>query len=151
MAEPECPGGDSIMSSPAMRLLPDNHCFRLTEDADYTWCHDTEEYDALRLQVPEGFRHDFASVPRLLWWFVSPVDLGLASIFHDWLYRKGGRVVTLGRSRVDGTWREVEKPWSRFDADRLFARIMREQGISRLRRRTAFKAVQWLGGDGWRV
>lgn len=144
-----CPGGESVTSSPAMRLLPGNRCFELTEDAVYTWCHEVEEYDALRLIAPAGFRHDFASVPRPLWWFISPIDLGLASVFHDWLYQAGGRVTTMGRRSVDASWVEIDEEWSRFDADRLFARMMREQGVSRLRRRTAFKAVQWFGGAGW--
>lgn len=147
---PGCPDGASIIDSPAMRLLADNRCFRLTEDARYTWCHATDHHDTLSLRVPEGFTHDFASVPRPLWWFVGPVDLGLASIFHDWMYRHGGRVETLGR-RLDGAgWEVIDTPWSRRDADRLFARIMREQGVSRFRRRAAFLAVQWFGGGGWR-
>jgi len=132
-----------------MRLLPDNRCFRLTEDATYTWCHDSREYDALRLVVPMGFQHDFASVPRALWWFISPIDLGLASIFHDWLYRESGRVTTLGRTKRAGEWVQVNDPWSRYDADRLFARMMREQGVSQFRRRAAFRAVQWFGERTW--
>lgn len=147
---PDCPGGDSVVSSPSMRLQPDNRCFRLTEDAAYTWCHATGDHDALRLVVPSGFEHDFASVPRGLWWFISPIDLGIASIFHDWLYREGGGVTTLARRRGDGAWVELTDPWTRFDADRLFARMMREQGVSKLRRRAAFKAVHWFGGSGWR-
>ncbi|HKK94493.1 MAG TPA: DUF1353 domain-containing protein [Longimicrobiales bacterium] len=147
--EPRCPGGESVISSPAMRLLAGNRCFRLTEDARYTWCHAADDHETLSLRVPEDFTHDFASVPRLLWWFVGPVDLGLASIFHDWLYRHAGRVETLGRRTDDGAWEMIDTPWSRRDADRLFARIMREQGVSKLRRRAAFVAVQWFGGGGW--
>ncbi len=150
-AELPCPGGASIIGSPAMRLLPDNHCFVLTEDARYVWCHASEDgrYEALALVVPEGFTHDFASVPRVLWSLVAPFDLGLASIFHDWLYRHAGEVVTLGRPTGGSDWEPIDTPWTRRDADRLFARIMREQGVSKLRRRSAFLAVQRFGRAGW--
>jgi hypothetical protein len=134
-----------------MRLLPDNQCFMLTEDARYVWCHASPDgrHEALALVVPEGFTHDFASVPRILWWLVAPFDLGLASIFHDWLYRHSGSVVTFGRPAGGSGWEALDTPWTRRDADRLFARIMREQGVPRTRRRAAFLAVQWFGGRGW--
>ncbi|MDT8369018.1 MAG: DUF1353 domain-containing protein [Longimicrobiales bacterium] len=132
-----------------MRLRHDHRYFVLTEDAAYRWYHDAGNYDALEVIVPEAFIHDFASVPRPLWWFISPFDLGLASIFHDWLYRNGGHVETRARRSSDGVWQSVTTPWTRRDADRLFARIMREQGVPKLRRRAAFQAVQWFGGKAW--
>lgn len=132
-----------------MRLEPDNRSFRLVEPAEYSWCHAVEGFEALRLVVPEGFNHDFASVPRPLWWFISPIDLGLATVFHDWLYRHAGEVETLGRRPGSSEWDSIETPWVRRDADRLFARMMRESDVTRFRRRTAFRAVHWFGERGW--
>lgn len=39
--------------------------------------------------IPAGFVTDFASVPRLLWWLISPTDdtLAIPAIIHDLLYR----------------------------------------------------------------
>ncbi|MEX2473199.1 MAG: DUF1353 domain-containing protein [Gemmatimonadota bacterium] len=142
------------VTSPAQMLSADFRSFRLLEAARYTWWNPLgapePERDVLRLDVPESFTHDFASVPRVLWMLISPLDLGLASIFHDWLYRKGGQVTTLRWDRADGRWDPVEKPWSRRQTDELFARMMREQGVPKWRRRAAYLAVRFAGGSSWR-
>lgn len=142
------------VTSPAQKLTADFRSFRLLEVARYTWWNPLgapdPERDLLRLEVPEGFTHDFASVPRVLWMLISPLDLGLASLFHDWLYRAGGRVTTLRWDRTDGRWDPVEDPWSRRYADELFARMMREQGVPKWRRRAAYLAVRLAGGSSWR-
>jgi hypothetical protein len=135
------------VSAPAQVLLPDLRRFRLLEAATYTWRHESRSY---RLVVPAGFEHDFASVPRPLWALISPIDLGLASMFHDWLYRNRGRVTTLQWDAAAERWTPRKDPWIRRDADRLFARIMREQGVARWRRRLAFRVVRVVGGRYWR-
>lgn len=147
---PDVPGR---VTSPAQKLSADFRTFQLLEAARYTWWNPLEaprhERNLLRLEVPEDFTHDFASVPRVLWMLISPLDLGVASIFHDWLYRKGGRVTTLRWDRADGRWDPVEEPWSRRYADELFARMMREHGVPRWRRRVAYLAVRFAGGRHW--
>ena len=63
--------------------------------------------------VREGFRHDFASVPRLLQWLYPPAGTkgnpyGIAALLHDWLifHRKiGGRDIT--RKEADDIFLEV--------------------------------------------
>jgi len=136
---------------PPQEFLSDFRRFRLRGEATYTWrLQRTEKEDIFRLPVGDGFEHDFASVPRLLWALISPLDLGVGSIFHDWLYRNGGVVNTLRWDPDNGTWIPVSTPWTRKDADRLFARIMREQGVSSLRRKLAYTAVHWFGGGAWR-
>jgi len=137
------------VTSPAQKLTPDFRSFLLLEEAWYTWWHREQ---LLRLVVPADFTHDFASVPRPLWTLISPLDLGLASIFHDWLYRTGGRVTTLRwLPEFDTcTWEEVRTPWTRVQADELFARMMREQGVVKWRRRAAYLAVRVAGRAHWR-
>ena len=150
-AFPLSPEVEGQVSSPSQRLDPDLHHFALCEDATYTWWHPLEKKDrsVYRLVVPCGFHHDFATVPRLLWALISPLDLGLASIFHDWLYRKGGKVETLKWLPDNGIWEPQRQPWSRKHTDELFARIMREQGVARWRRRAAYLAVRAFGRDHW--
>ena len=147
-APPLPPGVPGEVSAPRQTLLPDLRRFRLADEATYTWRHAPEGGAAgvYRLVVPEGFDHDFASVPRPLWSIIAPVDLGIASIFHDWLYVNAGRVETL---RWTGAWTPVATPWTREDADRLFARLMREQGVARWRRRAAYLAVRAFAGGFW--
>ena len=137
------------VGAPRQVLLPDLRRFRLADDVAYTWRHAPEggAEGVYRLVVPEGFDHDFASVPRLLWFLIAPVDLGIASIFHDWLYARAGRAETL--RWAGGAWEPVARPWTREAADRLFARLMREQGVARWRRRAAFLAVRTFAGRFW--
>ena len=140
------------VSAPRQVLLPDLRRFRLADQATYTWRMPEREGPAgvYRLVVPEGFEHDFASVPRLLWALVAPLDLGIASLFHDWLYRRAGRAETLRWTGAQGAlWEPVREPWTRRDADRLFARLMREQGVARWRRRLAYLGVRWFAGSVW--
>ncbi|MDT0631029.1 DUF1353 domain-containing protein [Rubrivirga litoralis] len=152
-APPLLPGVPGDVTAPRQTLLPDLRRFRLADDASYTWRHTPEggAEGVYRLVVPAGFEHDFASVPRPLWALVAPIDLGIASIFHDWLYARAGRAETLrwaGRTPGAG-WEPVPKWWTRRDADRLFARLMREQGVPRWRRRAAFLAVRAFAGGVW--
>ena len=147
-APPLPPDAAGDVRAPRQILLPDLRRFRLADDAVYTWRHAGGGAEAVyRLVVPEGFEHDFASVPRPLWSLVAPVDLGIASIFHDWLYVQAGRVETLRWAGAG--WDPVSEPWTRRDADRLFARLMREQGVARWRRRAAFLAVRAVAGRFW--
>ncbi len=150
---PLSPDVEGEASSPAQRLEADFfHHFQLLEEATYSWWHPLggeRPAHLYRLTVPAGFAHDFASVPRPVWAWISPLDLGLASIFHDWLYRAGGRVVTLEWEADAGTWAARDQPWTRVHADELFARIMREQGVAKWRRRAAYLAVRWFGRRHW--
>jgi hypothetical protein len=146
LPQPPCPAA-SVISSPAQRMDSDFRHFALLDDAVYAWCHLARSYC---LVVPEGFHHDFASVPRLLWGLIAPIDLGMASIFHDWLYRNGGEVTTLLWEGDPACWTPHSDRWTREQADRLFARIMREQGVAKWRRRCAYLAVRFWGRRFWK-
>jgi Protein of unknown function (DUF1353). len=43
--------------------------------------------------IPRGFESDLGSVPKFLWWLLSPHDIKYASIVHDyeWLLADLGR------------------------------------------------------------
>ena len=147
-APPLPPGVPGDVGAPRQILLPDLRRFRLADEVAYTWRHvEASTEGVYRLVVPEGFEHDFASVPRPLWALVAPIDLGIASIFHDWLYVRAGRVGTLRWAGAG--WEPVATPWTREDADRLFGRLMREQGVARWRRRAAYLAVRVVAGRFW--
>jgi hypothetical protein len=141
----------SHISAPSQTMLLDFRSFRLDEPAVYTWRTATDENkpEVYRLVVPALFAHDFASVPRLLWVLISPFDLGIATIFHDWLYVNEGEVETLAWDGEKSTWNVLTDAWSRFDSDRLLARIMREQNVAKWRRRAAFRGVRWRGKKHW--
>lgn len=122
--------------------------YRVAKPYTYEWEHEGETY---RITVPTGFVNNLASVPRILWFYISPFDLGRAAIVHDWLYAKRGALPgdSFQRATREAGWVRVDEQWSRHDADRLFARMMRESGVSRAKRRRAYWAVRIFGGGAW--
>ena len=81
-----------------------------------------------RFTVPSGFRTDFASVPRVVVWLIPRFGrYTAAAILHDWL-------CTVGIETGQVTSRE---------ADGLFRRVMREQGVPVVRRWLMWAGVRW--------
>ncbi len=63
------------------------------------------------ITAPAGLLTDFASVPRLVWSYLSPEDpcILYGSIIHDWLYQQGGKLPLrrLTRAECDSVLREA--------------------------------------------
>jgi hypothetical protein len=63
------------------------------------------------ITAPAGMRTDFASVPRLVWTYLSPEDpcILYGSIIHDYLYQHGGRLPLrrLARAECDAVLHEA--------------------------------------------
>lgn len=132
------------LGHPRLVLLDDWRRYQLLEDWVYVWVLDD---GVRRITVPKGFTTDLASVPRFLHHLISPSDLRHASLPHDLIYGYAGRVP--GRYfTIDQV--ECSEPWTRRDADRLFARIMREAGVPVWRRRAAYRGVRLGGFLRWR-
>jgi len=92
------------------------------------------------LCIREGYRFDMASVPRLLWPWISSFELGTeAPLLHDVGYQNGGR------------WPSFpELVWTRRQVDRLFLHIMRDEGVGRCKRTVAWAAVRLFGWLAYR-
>ena len=45
------------------------------------------KYSKKFVRVPAGFKTDFASIPKFLWWLPYWAKFNKASILHDYLYR----------------------------------------------------------------
>ena len=43
---------------------------------------------ASKITCTKGFVTDLASVPRAIWWLISPWDIARAAIIHDLLYKR---------------------------------------------------------------
>ncbi len=96
------------------------------------WRHTTRKWEVMEdwqyknaFFTPKGFIFDGASVPRFLWWFLSPTGLLLIpSLVHDNGYKYGG---TWPRKHWDDLFRVVTKevtgttiiPWIAWAAVRL--------------------------------
>lgn len=121
--------------------------WHLEEDYFYEWEHNGSRY---RFKIPEGFQSDGASVP----WFLPFWGRGsfgvLPPLVHDWVIQQHGQVWV--EMFYSGIWiREMVsdlthtyyRRFTRRDADRLFFRILREQGVRpRWLRRWAFRLVR---------
>jgi hypothetical protein len=124
--------------------------YELAVDWTYEWAHDGIRR---RIVVPKGFQYDGASVPRLVWTLSGILPDGLiraAALFHDWLYQHKGQLPERSYQEFyRGNWRDVGMVVSRGEADRLFARIMREAGVSTVKRRLAYLGVRACGWWAW--
>jgi len=106
-------------------------------ERDYTYAHRD-----FRLTIKAGFKSDLASIPRVLWSFVAPLELSLtAALVHDFLYGCGGEPPA-------GT---VDPPrnFSREDVDALFLGIMERERIDTWRLTAAYDAVRAFGECTW--
>jgi hypothetical protein len=132
--------------------------YRLAQEYIYAWEKQTRTEKATaaaRIVVPVGFLYDGASVPRVAWTLSGVLPDGLiraAALVHDWLYRYKGRLPAGSYQYRDqaGNWQDYYAAWSRKDADRLFGRMMREAGMSKRRRRLAYRTVRWFGWWVWK-
>lgn len=91
----------------------------------------TYQSDRLKrtLIVPNGFKTDFASIPRALWAVLPPVGgYDRAAVVHDFLYQNGGV--------------------SRGDADGVLLEAMEAVGVSRITRWTIYAGVR---SGGWLI
>lgn len=111
---------------PVVLRLTDEGRWRLAQDVAYRGLRD--EY-----LVQRGFSTDGASVPRIVRWLREPFNAKTlrAALVHDYLWgeHRAGRLV------------------SRRDADGLFRRILREEGVPFLERWVMWAAVRI--GDGF--
>jgi len=124
----------------------------LLEDFSYEWIKNDKEY---QLREFAGFEFDLASVPRFLWTVSGITPGGLKwtpPFWHDAGYKYKGKFPP-GHFRVwdddlEG-WVNVKRKWKRKQLDKLFCRLMREDGISVKKRRKAYWAVRIGGLKAW--
>ncbi len=125
--------------------------YRLEQEYCYCWMVEQVQN---RIRIPAGYTYDGVSVPRIAWSLSGVTPDGLmraAALVHDFIYAHEGRLPEGSHEfkRDDTTWTPVLGRWRRRDTDRLFARMMREAGVPRFRRRMAYRAVRLLGGFAW--
>lgn len=81
-------------------------------------------------EVPKGFVFDFSSIPRALWWLISPTELGdVGPLSHDHSYRTKNK--------------------TRKAADEQFLADMKADGIAKWKRNAAYSAVRAFGWMSW--
>ena len=126
----------SSLAAPVVTYVGPGNVWRLEEAYEY---RDGQNL----ITVPEGFRFDLASIPRVFWWLISPFELSIAApLLHDFLYAYDG----------DPPAGSIEPPrvYTRKQADQLFRTIMEIEGVPAWRRNLAYWAVRSFGWTGWR-
>ena len=126
----------SSLPAPVVTYIGPGNVWRLEEAYEY------RDGDNL-ITVPEGFRFDLASIPRIFWFLISPFELSIAApLLHDFLYAHDG----------DPPATSIEPPrvYTRKEADQLFLTIMKTEGVPNWRRNLAYWAVRSFGWIGWR-
>lgn len=88
--------------------------------------------------VPVGFTTDFATVPRFLYWLVSPYGAYTrAAVLHDWL------LVSLAEWWESPDVDITKPPANSRDTDGIFRRVMEDLGVPWAKRWSMWTAVRW--------
>ena len=95
--------------------------------------HVGSKYSRDIVAVPSGFRMDFASIPKFLWFLPYWAKYSKASVLHDWFYQKQDR--------------------TRKEADDIFLEAMlvswRNHRLGKLLAHTFYWAVRLFGWIAW--
>jgi hypothetical protein len=140
----------TMLKQPSLTPVQPEGTFHLDEDYIYTWEHEGRTF---RLIVPQGFLTDVASVPRLVWTISGITPDGLhraAAVVHDFLYLHQGAVPPqYYQVRQQGEWVNIDYTFTRAECDKIFARLMREAEVGKVRRRLMYLSVRVFGGPYW--
>lgn len=122
---------------PDIRPIEDGE-YRLAANYKYV-------YGENRFVIHEGFIHDGASVPRLVWTITGLRPDGLlraAALIHDALYQFRGKLPKF--------WVRPHRTFTRAECDRAFYDIMRAAGVGWWKANVAYTAVRAGGWISWR-
>jgi hypothetical protein len=90
------------------------------------------------IEVPKDFLTDLGSIPRAVWWWLSPddYDISYPSVVHDYIYKQKGDLSAqqLPQKRVD-----------RETADSVLREAMAAVGASNFRQGVVYNAVRNFG------
>jgi hypothetical protein len=82
------------------------------------------------IYVPVGFVTDFASIPRIFWPFISPIDEhGKAAVVHDYLY-------TIGY-------------FKKSVCDKIYLEALTVLKVSKIKRTILYYGVKYFGWYRW--
>jgi len=109
--------------------MPDGRRWRIGRPFTYRI---GSEHSRTKIRVHEGFITDFASVPRFLWWLISPWGkYGKATIIHDCIYQH-------------------HHIYDRKQADDIFLEAMTVLKVKNWKKYIMYLAVRLFGLPAWR-
>lgn len=136
---------------PSVSLVwPKPRTWRLNKNFGVEWT--AEGFPRQRLTALAAWEFDGASVPSAAEWFLGRELILREAIPHDWIYAFRGELPPESHAYLDddGAWRPAYYRWSRWDADRLFARFLAVDPLTRpAQRRAAYRMVRAFGWRAW--
>lgn len=96
--------------------------------------------DGRKIIIPDNFKTDFATIPRIFWFIAPPVGYGAraaygkAAVIHDYLYRNK----SIGGTAI-----------SRKIADDIFVECMKVSNVHPVRQYIMWLAVRMFGWLLW--
>lgn len=116
------------------------------ETYEYQWSAGGDEF---KLVIKKYFECDGASIPALASLLTGIERDGphrKAAFWHDVIYKYGGKLPEgVQFILINETWEPFRGDWTREQADRLFGRLLREQGVGKVDRDLMVTGVR-LGG-----
>ena len=107
-----------------------------------------------KLVIPKYYVTDGASVPRLAWSLTGIRPDGLnraAALIHDIIYDfKGELPEGVHFVLKKGEYVEANYKWTRKETDRICCRLLRQAGVSKVKRRMAYIGVRIGGWFSWK-
>jgi hypothetical protein len=120
------------------------------ETYEYRWSVGGDEF---KLVIKKFFECDGASIPPLASFLTGIERDGphrRAAFWHDVIYKYAGKLpVGVQFILINETWEVFEGDWTREQADRLFGRMLREQGVGKVDRDVMVSGVRWFGWWPW--
>ena len=102
---------------------------------------------ANRITCKKGFKTDLASVPRAIWWLISPWDIARAAIIHDLLYLR----IRQYRAKLDKDHLQYDQisayKSAKKEADKVFLAAMKDAdpSVPKWKMYAAYYAVVLFG------
>ena len=109
----------------------DKACIKPVAEYDYHICSPLKlKVDHNPVTIPNGFITDLASIPKPLWWLLSPSYSGFVypAIVHDYMYR-------------------CPNHHTRYYADNVFYSALLKEGVSQYVAQRMYFAVRAFGGS----
>lgn len=117
----------SQFTTPCRVEIIGKNLFSLTEPFEY---HVGTFPSLVILTVPPNFITDFASVPRIFWSIISPIDThAKAAVLHDFMY--------------------VTAPFERLVCEKIFLEALTVLKVEEWKRTCIYNSVRWLGWRRW--
>ena len=100
---------------------------------------------ASKITCSKNFETDLASVPRAIWWLISPWDIARAAIIHDLLYKRIRQYRLKNEDLDDPNVEEVQRAYksAKKASDNVFLMAMKdaEPSVPKWKMYAAYYAV----------